>query len=398
MTSRPKTSFDTPSLESQTNKAETMLSISGSARINRPAKEFHLSEGEEMMRSDRLSPLTKPRSVTRRVEDDYNQTMIEEQFSSIKEFDLEQPAVFDIADLKPLETKQFQNLEAYPYAFETDQDVLIWACALLSESPIALALLREAKESQWKITVTDLGTGGFHLDTAEKILELDHYGLDTPSLGRSSFFRTSILCVLAKALREIWHENRWGAFENDFKPEAVLMLERARAADADAVSILIGWELRSAGYNEIWRHILGSDDGDMAQVLVNILERYPTALYNGMALAHIFRQWYADTARVDAMDHATLEQMDFNLRDWLVKPGDKNATSQEFENLSTLPDGSVYLDGLGDTVSRDPFFCDVADPINQAHLFQIVYDSKVTYVDGIPFRDPKLARKFFSAD
>ena len=344
------------------------------------------------MRSDRLLPLTKPRSVTRRLSGEHD------NFPAVQEFDLGGDAVFTLEELKPVETQKFINLEAYPYVFEADQDVLTWACALLTESPIALAMLREAEKTGWKLALNDLGTGGFHLDAGEKIIELDHYSLDAPSLGRSAFFRISLICVLAKALREIWHENRWGAFEAEFKPDAVLLLERARAADADSTSVLIGWELRSAGYNDIWRHILGSDDGDMAQVLINILERYPTALYNGMALAHIFRQWYGDTARVDALDHITLEQMDFNLQDQSVEFGNKNAGACDFENLSALPDGTVYLEGLGDTVSRDPFFCGLNDPINQTHLFQVVYDSKVTYVDGIPFRDAKLARKFFSAD
>ena len=319
-------------------------------------------------------------------------------YAGIREFDLDQGDVFAIEELRPLETKKFVNLDAYPHVFEADQDVLSWATAILSESPLAMAHMSEAQDAGWKICLNDLGTSGFHLDAHDKVIELDHYGLDAAALGRSAFFRNSLICVLAKAFRDIWHEERWGAFETDFKPESVMMLERARAADADSVSVLVGWELRGAGYSDIWRHILGSEESDMAQVLTNILERYPTALYNGMALAHVFRQWYADGSRVDALDHSSLEHMDFSLRDDDTKFGDNNATSKHFEVLSTLPDGTVYLKELGDTVSRDPFFSGLNDAINQAHLFQIAYDAKVTYVDGIPFRDEALARKFFKAD
>lgn len=316
----------------------------------------------------------------------------------VREFDIENGDLFAIADLRATQTKEFVNLEAYPYIFETDFDVVCWAAALLSESPLARALLSEAQDAGWQIALNDLGTNGFHLDADEKIIELDHYGLDASSLGQSVFYRTSLVLVLAKALRDIWHENRMGAFEDNYKPEAVVMMERARAADTDSVAIIIGWELRGAGYSDIWRHILGSPESDMAQVMTNILERYPTAIYNGMALAHVFRQWYADTSRIDALDHSTLEHMDFMLRDKAVKFGDQNISATEFENLSMLPDGTLYLKELGDTVARDPFFNGLSDAINQAHLFQIVYDAKVTYVDGIPFRDAALARKFFSAD
>ncbi len=367
--------------------------------MGRPVKEFHLNEESRDVRSDGLFPLTKLRSITRNLSDRCEENVCqEEKFSSIQEFDLEQGNAFAISELRPLEIKEFIDLYDFPYVFEVEQDVLSWASALLSESPVALALLRAAEEAGWKIALSDLQTDGFHLDVAEKIIELDHYGFDAPSLGRSNFYRSSLVCLLAKALRDIWHEEKWGDFEKEFKTESALMLERARAADADSVFILIGWELRSAGYNDIWRHILGSDDGDMAQVLINILDRHPTALYSGVALAHVFRQWYAGTERVDAMDHATLEQMDINARDGMAGIGDKSASAEDFENLAILPDGSTYLDDLGLTVARDPFFCALNDPVNQAHLFQIIYDSKVTYVDGIPFRDPKLARKFFAAD
>ena len=354
-------------------------------------REFHLNHEITPMKFDKLSPITKPRSVSREYD-------LDAAYAGIREFNLEQGDIFTLEDLRPLETKKFVNLDAYPHGFEQDHDVLCWATAILSESPLAMAHLSNAQAQGWKIGLSDLGTNGFHLDVSEKIIQLDHYGLDAASLGRSAFFRNSLICVLAKALRDIWHEERWGGFEEDFKPEAVMMLERARAADTDSISVVIGWELRGAGYSDIWRHILGSEESDMARVLTNILERYPTALYNGMGLAHVFRQWYADVARVDALDHSTLEHMDFALRDQKIKFGDKNASAEHFEILSTLPDNTVYLNELGDTVCRDPFFSGLNDAINQAHLFQIVYDAKVTYVAGIPFRDAALARKFLNAD
>lgn len=381
-----------------------MLFTSPSARINN-VRELCLNDivEDDIMKSDRFAPLTKPRSISR--ESDALPETLESKIAKLIDYDLDANLnggdVFDITDLRPIETKKFCNLDAYPHAFEKDFDVLSWATAMLSESPLALAHLKAAQDAGWAICLNDLGTDGFHLDVQNKIIELDHYGLEAASLGRSAFFRNSIICVLAKAFRDIWHEEKWGSFEGNYKPEAVVMLERARAADADSVAIVIGWELRQAGYTDVWRHILGSEESDMAQVLTNILERYPTAIYSGIALAHVFRQWYVDVSRVDALDHSTLEHMDYTLRGNDMREekfGNKNAESHDFEILSTLPDGTVYLKELGETVSRDPFFSGLNDAINQAHLFQIVYDSKVTYVSGIPFRDAALARKFLSAD
>lgn len=350
-----------------------------------------LCEERDNVRANRFISLNKPRSVNRTLErNDDAPTKF------IKEFNLEDEGIYDIGTLNPIETKHFKNLEAFPHVFETDFDVLSWATAMMTESPLAFSLLKEAQETNWKLAISDLDSGGFHLDITNKIIELDGFNIEPHVLGKSSFYRNALLCILGKALRDIWHENRWGAFEDKYKPEAVLLLERARAADTDSVSILISWELRSAGYGDIWHHALTADDGDMARVLVNILERYPTAIYNGMALAHVFRQWYADTARVDALDHASLQQMDDILIENNVRFGDKRTSQKEFELISMLPDGVIYLKELGETIFKDPFFNGLNDPVNQSHLFQIVYDSKVTYANGIPFRDAKLARKFFS--
>jgi hypothetical protein len=43
----------------------------------------------------------------------------------------------------------------------------------------------------------------------------------------------------------------------------------------------------------------------------------------------------------------------------------------------------------------DPYFLCVHDTINESHLFQVIYDSNVTMVEGVPFRDSSLARKIF---
>ncbi len=305
---------------------------------------------------------------------------------------------FEISVKGVLKTKKFQNLDAYPFIFETDYEVFDWACALISESPIGFSLVAEAEKQGWVFQLTTLENGEYYLDGKNKILEVNDHGLDVQALGTSVFFRSTIIYTISKALRDIWHERQWADIENNYNPESIVMLERARAADNDSIAIIIGWDLRSAGYHDTWRHILSEDESDMAQVLVNILERYPTALYNGMVHAHVFRQWYASMDRIDSLDHAILEHLDFLIFEEGRELGTKQSAAKDFENLSTLPDKTVYLKGLGNTVSRDPFFAGLGDPINQAHLFQIVYDNKVIEVDGVPFRDTSLANKIFPTD
>lgn len=318
------------------------------------------------------------------------------QDSGITDYNLEDEGVYQIDALQPLQTKNETNLNAYPYVFETDYDVLSWATAMITESPLGSGLLKAASQNGWRIALSDLETGGFHLDVQRKIIELDSFNMTPSILGRSAYYRNALICILAKALRDVWHEDKNGFYEKEYEPEAYLLLERARAADSDAVSVLIAWELRGAGYSEVWRSVLGGEDGDMARVLVNILDRYPTAIYNGIALAHVFRQWYVDTARVDALDHITLQQMDEIIQEDSLSFGKKTISSKDFEKLSLLPGGVSYLEELGATVAKEPFFNGLTDPVNQSHLFQIIYDSKVIYANGIPFRDENLAKRFLN--
>ncbi len=321
-----------------------------------------------------------------------------DSFIGTTDYDLSADTSYEFCLKDSLNTKKFQNLEAYPYAFEEEYDVLNWATALLTDSPIARALLKEAENKGWAVQLNNLENGEYRLNAESKFIELNDHGLDVQTLGNSTFFRTTLLCSLMKALRDIWHEERLNRLETKYNPEAILFIERARTADIDSIAIVIGWELRSTDHQEIWRHMIGSDEGDMAQVLINILDRYPTALYNGMATAHIFRQWYANIDRIDACDHSILEHLDYLLMETDIELGTEKVTEENFEAISTLPDKSCYLIELSNTVLRDPFFAGLGDPINQAHLFQIIYDNKVTQVDGVPFRDVSLAHKIFPSD
>lgn len=176
----------------------------------RPLKNYNfdenLKEEKTAVRSDRFISLSKPRSVERAGE--YDQKI---------EFNLEDDGVYDVETLNPHETRQYKNLEAYPYVFETDFDVLSWATAMMTESPLGNALLKKAQEGGWNIALNDLDTSGFHLDVQEKIIELDSFNMDAASLGRSAFYRNSLILILAKALRDIWHEDIGGAFEENYK-------------------------------------------------------------------------------------------------------------------------------------------------------------------------------------
>lgn len=268
----------------------------------------------------------------------------------------------------------------------------------LNTSPLAAALLRRGIKKGWAIGLTGQSMDYFYaLDAQNRTIVIDHGGFAPQALRRSAHCREALVGSLIRALRDIGHETRLGAYEVSLRPDAVLMMERARSADIEAVTVMIAWELRSAGYPALWRHLLGSEDGDVALTFGYTIEKTPKSLYDGKALGSAFLRWYADAARVNGCDHVTLEMLD----QLLIESGDAvswgkgSFTPEDARDLSILPDGLAYLKEEAQQVAGAPEFLTLGDPVNEAHLFQISYDLAVVRVAGVPFRTASLARLIF---
>lgn len=275
--------------------------------------------------------------------------------------------------------------------------ILAWAVGMLSASPSARRMIFEAAEQEWSLALENLDGPDFHLDVPERLIVLDSGGLLLSALGRSEHFRHALLVSLTRALRDVWQEKRHGAFDVLYGAEDVLMLERVRAADLDIMAVLAAWELRGEGFGGLWRHMIGSEEGDIALRFSDTLEREPSSSFSGRALAAAFAQWFREEARVRACDHETLDYLDSILPDLQARRngGYKKLSSVGIEVLSCLPDRTAYLQGRGGEILRDPLYAGMNDVINQSHLVQILSDIAITRVQDVPFRDAELAARIF---
>lgn len=282
-------------------------------------------------------------------------------------------------------------------ALQVHEEALDRCFAKLSHSPNARAMINEAVREGWQITLDDQGPYDFHIDVKDKTIVLNNEGLAEGSLARSDHFQSMLLVSLVRALRDVWQEKRYGAFHDDYSPEQVLMLERVRAADCDVMAVLVAWELRAEGSSGMWRYMIGSEEGDMAMIFSGHLERKPYSTSLNEALLAAFNQWYRSEERVKACDHETLDYMDSLMEENLEYDvfGSERLTPGRVEILSCLPDKTAYLQGTGREIMLDPFYSGLDDVINQAHFAQILHDLKVTFVQGVPFRDKDLAYKIF---
>lgn len=283
------------------------------------------------------------------------------------------------------------------YPLDDEKEILGWAVSVLSLSPTGRLMIKEAMNEGWEIGLGDLGGYDFHLDVPESKILLDNQSMLISAFGRSGYFRNGLLISLTRALRDVWQEKRHGAFDEEFGPEDILLLERVRAADCDVIATLIGWELRSEGFNDLWRYMIGSEEGDMAIVFSGYLERDPSGLFSGKALASAFHQWFQNEERINACDHETLEYLD----DLIMLGGHGRAFGEErlapvsIEILSCLPDKTAYLRGYGECIMSDPQYAGLCDPINQSHFLQIVREWRAVVVQNVPFRSADLAEKIF---
>lgn len=274
--------------------------------------------------------------------------------------------------------------------------VLSWCLGAIDASPTGRQLLEEACAPGWRAGLNDLSGKDFYLDIPQKIMLIDNRGLAPRALAGSGYFRHALLINMIRALRDIWQEKRHGGFDDKYGPEGVLLLERVRAADGDVMAALVAWELRGAGRPEIWRYLVGTEEGDIALAFSNYLEKHPSSLFNGKALAHAFRQWYRAPERINGCDHETLEYLDEVLAEGGPETfGRRTVSPAAVEVLSCLPDKTAYLQGQGRAILQDPAYYGLSDPINQTHLFHIMYDMEVVRVGHVPFRDEKLARLIF---
>jgi len=279
------------------------------------------------------------------------------------------------------------------------EDVLSWCVSSLDESPTGRLLLREAIDKDWMLSLDDLGGSDYEIDVEFKTLTLDNNALVPSSLGRSVYFRNVTLITMIKALRDIWQEKRHGGFDDTYAPQHVIMMERIRAADLDIVSIMVAWELRSEEHTDIWRHVIGSDVGDMAMTYASFLERDPTSSFNGQALRATFRQWFQGEDRVNACDQDTLDYLDDILMSCGAESlGKKNPGKMSVEMLSCLPDKTAYLQGQGAAILNDPLYSSIDNKINESHLLHIIHDTQAIIVENVPFRDETLAMKIFPQD
>jgi hypothetical protein len=311
-----------------------------------------------------------------------------------------EPEAYSLADLLA-RVRELDTASDAPFNFATDEDMLVWALAQICESPLGRALASDARYEDWAIELDDCldeyGDGQFIAEAQMRILILPRCAPSAPILARSPYMRALFVAELCRGLRGVWHQDSGVRPVNDLTIRDQIRWTRALNADYDLMTLSIAWDMREAGYPELWRHLIGSDLGDLAVGWVAMLERNPQGLTPTNFLKRMYLEWQADGAAVNHADHQMLTRLDTALHAPGAGKGfgTRTLTSADLMSLTTLPDGASYLESLARLILEDETQATIADPVNAAHLQQIEADIAQMQMTRASFRDRDLARKFF---
>ncbi len=270
-----------------------------------------------------------------------------------------------------------------PSRQSSPQTIMTWISSLLSHSPTLNALMKEIDQKGWSVVLSKGTAESYRIDVEENVLIL-------PSLMKKSHSRYNLLLNTIRALRDVWYEDHHFDLYETLVPEDWLKWEKIRSADIESFTVCVTWELRVAGQRDLWRTLMGSENGDMAMVFQEIDENQGEHNSHMDALLHTFRQWFMAKDRINETDSTTLAALDeILLTQNLGTPfGKGRLKAQDVQNH--LP----YLKDV-DHMLTNPDFCTIPDDINQAHFFHIMNDLETVQIDGVRFRDKALAAKIF---
>lgn len=306
---------------------------------------------------------------------------------------------YSLEDLLQLvKQRQNENDEETPEiilsstTFSCDEDALIWGLSILCVSPLGRSIAFDARFEDWSLEIDDIPDGHPIIDSQLRILILPRGTPSAITLSKSVHDRQKFLMSLARGLRMIWQDMNHVRSRINFTADDQLFFERLRRADMDVIALRIIWDLKQNGYDSLWRHMIAGNIGEVAMAANHFWEQdeFPGGL------AQTFLTWMGCDHLLAECDNRTLDDMDARLQKSINDVcGIDMLNGDDILNLSRLPEGCSYLAPLARTLCYSTEFRHIPDPVNDAHLRQILEECSEIIAPSLIFRDSELERKIF---
>jgi len=203
---------------------------------------------------------------------------------------------------------------------------------LLEKSPTGKALLKLARHL--KITIVpdpQLKTAGVFYPGENKIaINPSHSAADMAT-------------TLVHELRHAWQDQHEISEGPTLTPRDYILMVRATEADSEAISVLVGWELKQAGHGEVLAAHLESSYGDISRKFLNEMAASGNLK---MALRSAYDQWFAKHGRIDGYNSDGIRNMEERLDDHIDAMRAKEVfplSNSELHRLGEMPLGGNYL-------------------------------------------------------
>lgn len=267
-------------------------------------------------------------------------------------------------------------------------------CVRASET--AQALLLDLDDT-WRMHADDLDGKGYSIDGDDRVITVDTGGLAFSAIQRSAYFQNILTLRTLAALRAAWQAERTHDALTAHRIDLWPLLNRVLAADIATMTLRMAFELRAECHDQIWRHAMGDEHGDMAIEYQRTLEGAPCHHDDAAALGAAFMQWFEKEARISKCDFETLADMDADL----------NANELNFKGRGQIGEGALkcltidpvsdasYLGAIAAEIAGNPAWRGLEDPLAEAHFSQIMDEVGSTRIGNIQMRDRKLAERLF---
>lgn len=268
--------------------------------------------------------------------------------------------------------------------------------AVVRASETAEALLLDLDDN-WVLNGADLDGKGYMIDAADRIITVDTGGLAFSAIQRSSYFQNILTLRTLAAIRAAWQVERSMDAQDLHRIDLWPLLNRVLAADVSVMTLRMAYELRAECIDQVWRHAMGDDNGDMAVGYLRTLNRTSEHADDSAALGTAFMQWFEKENRVARCDFETLADMDADLA----------ANELDFEGRGQVGEGALkcltidplsgasYLGQIANEIAGNPAWRGIENPVAEAHFVQIMDEIGSTRIGHVHVRDRKLAERLF---
>jgi len=211
------------------------------------------------------------------------------------------------------------------------------------------------KIEQWKQILSKSPTGKFLLEFAEKAgvqiaaeNKMEHLGYYSPQANavvlNLSRPEGEIIGTLAHELRHAWqYENSFWSSKEMSPRDNVLMLH-AQEADAEAVGVLVCWELKQAGHPSAFEAHKKSGYGDISTLFEQKALAKPESVADGSAMRDAYDQWFHSQNRTVPYAVRTVEMILGGILSFArqCKKGFTALTHDFLTGMGELPGGTNY--------------------------------------------------------